>query len=69
MSRLTYQAGEHCWDQELIIVKNLTVICLLRTDFLIQHGAIVDCKSGQLSLAHVNLPIDMGSTYKCQMLT
>ena len=43
---LPIKLGERCWDQEFTVVRNLTVSCLLGADFLIQHGAIVDCKSG-----------------------
>ena len=47
---LPIKLGERSWDQEFTVVKNLTISCLLGADFLIQHGAIVDCRIGQLSL-------------------
>ena len=59
--KLPVRLREFRWDQEFTVVKNLTVACLLGADFLIRHGAIVNCKSGRLSLGQVHLPITMGS--------
>ena len=59
--KLPVRLKEFQWDQEFTVVKNLTVACLLGAEFLIKHGAIVDCKSGRLSLGQVHLPITMGS--------
>ena len=33
-----------------IVIHDLTVVCLLGTDFLKKYGAVIDCKSGTLSL-------------------
>ena len=49
-------------EQRFVVVRNLTVDCLLGADFLSDQVAIIDCRGGTLSLAEgrCNIPIDTG---------
>ena len=40
-----------------VVIHDLTVDCLLGADFLKKHGAVIDCKSGTLSLGPHAVPI------------
>ena len=44
-------------SHDFLIVRNLSVGCLLGADFLLQHGAIVDCTKRKLSLPGGEIPI------------
>ena len=35
-------------EQKFVVVRNLTVDCILGADFLMEHGAIIDCKAKSL---------------------
>ena len=48
-------------DQVFIVVRNLSVECLLGADFLVHSEAILDCKVGKLSLKGTEVPITMGT--------
>ena len=43
--------------QDVVVIRNLSVGCLLGADFLCRHGAIVDCTSRRLTLAGTEIPI------------
>ena len=49
--------GEFQQKQDFVVVRNLSVDCLLGADFLFRHGAVVDCTSRRLSLAGTEIPI------------
>ena len=53
--------GSFQQDQVLIVVRNLSVECLLGADFLVHSEAILDCKVGKLSLKGIKVPITMGT--------
>ena len=36
-------------EQEFLVICNLTVDCLLVADFLMKHGAVMDCRTSTLS--------------------
>ena len=49
--------GEFRQTQDFVVVRNLSVDCLLGADFLLRHGAVVDCASRQLVVAGTEVPI------------
>ena len=49
--------GEFRQTHDFVVVRNLSVDCLLGADFLLRHGAVVDCTSRRLSLAGTEVPI------------
>ena len=44
--------GQFNADQEFIVVERLSVECILGADFLVKHGAVIDCRAGTLALGH-----------------
>ena len=40
--------GQFRVEQEYTVVKILSVECILGADFLVHHGAIIDCKANTL---------------------
>ena len=42
--------GQFKADQEFTVVERLLVGCILGSDFLVKHGAVIDCKVGTLAL-------------------
>ena len=42
--------GQFKADQEFTVVERLSVGCILGADFLVKHGAVIDCKAGTLAL-------------------
>ena len=49
--------GECRAEQKFTVVQNLTVACILGADFLLEHGAVIDCKAS-------TLPVDMNPWLK-----
>ena len=47
---VTLQLGNFKVDHQFIVVRNLTVDCLLGADFLPQHSSILDCHINTLSV-------------------
>ena len=50
-------------EEEFTVIRNLTVDCLLHTDFLKEHGAVMDCHSSTLSIRkclQCHVPMLMG---------
>ena len=35
-------------EQEFLVICNFTVVCLLVVDFLMKHGAVMDCRTSAL---------------------
>ena len=54
---LVVSIGSFTCEQEFTVIHDLTVDCLLGADFLKKHGAVIDCKSGTLSLGKHIVPI------------
>ena len=42
--------GEFRAEQKFTVVQNLTVDCILGADFLVEHGAVIDCKASTLAV-------------------
>ena len=42
--------GSYSVEEEFTVIRNLTVDCLLGADFLKEHCAVMDCRSGTLSI-------------------
>lgn len=42
--------GSFITMQDFVVVKGMPVDCLLGADFLLKHGAVIDCKSGVLQV-------------------
>ena len=42
--------GQFKTDHEFIVVEHLSVECLLGADFLVKHGAVINCRAGTVSL-------------------
>ena len=42
--------GEFRAEQKFTVVRNLTVDCILGADFLVEHGAVIDCKASTLAV-------------------
>ena len=59
--------GECRAEKKFTVVKNLTVACILGADFLLEHGAVIDCNASTLPV-HMNpwfkVPI---SVARCEM--
>ena len=47
---VTLQLGDFKVDHQFTVVRNLTVDCLLRADFLRKHSAVLDCCNNTLSV-------------------
>ena len=45
--------GQFCAPHEFVVVRHLTVHCLLGMDFLHRYGAVIDCVKNTLSLSPV----------------
>ena len=48
--KLPVTLGSFSAEEEFIVARNLTVDCLLGADFLKKHGAVMDCRSSNLSI-------------------
>ena len=48
--KLVVSIGSFTCEHTFIVICDLTVDCILGADFLKKHGAVIDCKSGILSL-------------------
>ena len=60
---LSVSIGKLTCEQKFLVVRGLTVDCLLGSDFLSGQAAIIDCKERKLSLGigcRCNVSIDMG---------
>ena len=44
--------GDFRTNQDFTVVKNLSVECILGADFLVKHGAVIDCKESTLALGN-----------------
>ena len=53
-------------DHNFVVIKGLTVDCLLGANFLKKHEAILDCQSGTLVLGAHTIPIHTGHTHTDQ---
>ena len=51
---LTVSLGSFKSEQEFLVIRNLTVECLLGADFLMKHGAVMDCRTSTLSLGNTS---------------
>ena len=52
--------GKFQASQKFTVVRSLTTNCILGADFLLQHGAVIDCRAGTLVL---------GNNPRCQVYT
>jgi len=43
--------------QEFVVVTDLTVYCLLGADFLLRHGAVLNCKARTLQIGGCIIPL------------
>ena len=55
--KLVVSIGSFTCEHEFIVIHDLTVDCLLGADFLKKHEAVIDCKSGTLSLGEHIVPL------------
>ena len=53
--------GQFCASHEFVVVRHLTVQCLLGMDFLNRYGAVIDCVKNTLSLSPVLNPLPLES--------
>ena len=51
---LTVSLGPFKSEQEFLVIRNLTVECLLDVDFLMKHGAVMDCRTSTLTLGNTS---------------
>ena len=61
---LTVKLGTFSAIHPFIVVKDLTVGCLLGADFLTAYGAVIDCKCATLSLGRetrTQVPLSLGN--------
>ena len=49
------------WSHEFVVVRHLTVHCLLGMDLLHRYGAAIDCVKNALSLSPVSNPLPLES--------
>ena len=52
--KLLVSLGPFTCEHTFIVIRDLIVECLLGADFLKKHEAVLDCKSGKLSLGPPN---------------
>ena len=60
---LSVSLGSFSTQQEFVIVRNLTVNCLLGADFLQAYNAVIDCGNAVIQLSnnqHHTIPITLG---------
>ena len=55
--KLIVSLGDYDCEHIFVVIRDLTVNWLLGPDFLKNHGAFIDCKSGTLSLGQHTVPI------------
>ena len=55
--QLLVSLGPFTYKHAFVVIHDLTVDCLLGANFLKKHGAVIDCKSGTLSLGLHAVPI------------
>ena len=58
--KLLVSIGSFTCEHTFIVIRDLTVDCLLGADFLKKHGAVIDCKNGTLLLGKHIVPIHTG---------
>ena len=58
--KLVVSIGSFTCEHIFIVIRDLTVDCLLGADFLRKHGAVIDCKNSTLSLGKHVVPIHTG---------
>ena len=63
---LTVTMEQFTCDHTFVVINNLTVDCLLGTDFLRRHEAILDCQNGTLVLGAHTIPIHTGYSHTAQ---
>ena len=51
--KLPVSIGSFCTTEDFIVTRQLTVDCLLGAKFLRRHKAVIDCKTGTLSIGDV----------------
>ena len=62
-AKIAVSLGSFSAEEEFTVIRNLTVDCLLGSDFLKEHGAVMDCQSNTLSIGkclRCHVPMFMG---------
>ena len=49
-AKMAVSLGSFSTEEEFMVIRNLTVDCLLGADFLKEHGAVMDCRTSTLSI-------------------